>query len=112
MHGYAYLKGIKVRTLIAGKQTLSKYKYLKLAEGMRHGHNWHAISKWKQFKKYPIQKESFNLVKEYLKSSINSEIYMNYSQKVNNVNIRKFFKIDKSYKNIVLVAMSSMDESW
>ena len=107
---YAYLKGIKVRTLIAGKQTLSKYKYLKLAEGMRHGHNWHAISKWKQFKKYPIQKESFNLVEEYLKSSINSEIYMNYSPKVNNVNIRKFFKIDKSYKNIVLVAMSSMDE--
>ena len=44
---------------------------------MRYGHNWHAISKWKQFKKYPIQKESFNLVKEYLKI-INLK-FMNYS---------------------------------
>ena len=107
---YANLKGVKVRTVISGKQTLSKYQYFKIAEGNGHGHNWHAIAKWKSFKKVPLQKESLELFSEYLTSSLKSQIYMNYSKEAKNLDIKNFFKIHESYKNIVLVAMSSMDE--
>ena len=37
---------------------------------------------------------------------------MNYSNKLTNKSIRQYFQINKKYKKIVLVALSSQDERY
>lgn len=100
--------GIKVRSICGGKQTISKYNFLKIAEGLNQGPYYHAINNWKYFKKFDITYESFENFIEYLDSAINSKFFTNYSKKFEGKNIKKILKIKQ--KKIILIALSSMDE--
>ena len=104
--------GIKVLNMGNGKQTNSKFNFLKISRGTNQGLYYEANENWDQFKKQPITNENFSFVKEYILSFLNSETFMNYSNKLTNKSIRQYFQINKKYKKIVLVALSSQDERY
>ena len=85
---------------------------MKISRGTNQGLYYEANENWDQFKKQPITNENFSFVKEYILSFLNSETFMNYSNKLTNKSIRQYFQINKKYKKIVLVALSSQDERY
>ena len=90
---------------------ISKFNFLKISRGTNQGLYYEANENWDQFKKQPITNENFSFVKEYILSFLNSETFMNYSNKLTNKSIRQYFQINKKYKNR-LVALSSQDERY
>ena len=103
-------KNIRVMNIHNGKHHYSKFKYLTFYEGSNKGIYYHANKNWKNFHKKTIYNENFTHISEWFSSSFRSETFMNYSPKFQDISIRKYFKIPKKYKKIVLVACSSADE--
>jgi hypothetical protein len=102
--------GINILSIANGKHTVSKFKFIRIAEGYDQGLYYHANKKWSDFVKRSIVNENFDYVEEYINSFLGSKTFMNYSSKYTSKSIRKFFDIDKKYKKVVLVALSSQDE--
>ena len=102
--------GIKVLSMANGKHTQSKFKFLRISEGLDHGLYFHANEKWNNFEKKSLVNENLEYVGEYITSFLGSKTFMNYSSKFSNQNIRNYFDIGDNFKKIVLVALSSQDE--
>ena len=103
-------KNIKVLNLNNGKHHYSKFKFLTIYEGYNKGLYYHTNKNWKKFSRKSIANENFKYPLEWLNSAFKSETFMNYSNKMQNISIREYFKISGKYKKIVLVALSSADE--
>ena len=107
---YAYLNGVKIRNIYAGKHSVSKYNFLKISSGRNEGHSYHAIKNWNKFKNKSLIEESPKYLIEYVNSFLSSSTFMNYSKALSKIEVNKYFNIKSCYKKIILVALSSMDE--
>lgn len=108
---YAKLNGIKIYGIVAGQNPFNKYSKLYLmGDAHKLGFAYQTNKYFSKFKEIKIAKKDLNNIEGYINSLLNSKSYLNFSKSPEGIDIKKFFKIPKNIKKIVLVALAGSGE--